>query len=82
MKKLSYQKKTIKTIFRDSPAGSGSTAETAPVQDVVVSRNSDSDSLSSSNCIAQADSLKMALEDRTDREESIISSARFSASEG
>ncbi|XP_070500560.1 piezo-type mechanosensitive ion channel component isoform X4 [Chironomus tepperi] len=65
---------------RRSPAESGDSAETAPVQDIIISR--DSDSLSSSNCIAQADSLKMTLDDRTDRDSMISSVARLSGSEG
>ncbi|KAG5675805.1 hypothetical protein PVAND_005679 [Polypedilum vanderplanki] len=71
---------------KESPAESGSSTTAAPVQEIVVSKSShsDSDSLSSSNCIAQADdSLKLTLDDRTDRELSMISSpAQFSTSEG
>jgi hypothetical protein len=73
--------------FRESPAESGNLAATAPVQEIVVRKrsgsDSDSESLSSSNCIAQADSLRMAQEDRTDRELSMVSSTtRLSTSEG
>ena len=70
----------INKQFRRSPADSGESAETAPIQDIIVSR--DSDSLSSSNCIAQADSLKMTLDDRTDRDSMMSSVARLSGSEG
>ncbi len=65
---------------RTSPAGSGNSAETAPVQDEnnVVSRISDSDSLSSSNCIAQADSTRGLEEDPTFRESIVSSPARLS----
>lgn len=67
--------------FSRSPVESGDSAETAPVQDIIVSR--DSDSLSSSNCIAQADSLKMTLDDRTDLDSMLVSSpVRLSGSEG
>ena len=71
-------------ISRESPIGSGTSAETVPVQDVVISRHSSrsssiSSSSSSSNCLAQADS-QMGMDDRTDRtdHESMVSSARIS----
>lgn len=70
--------------YRDSPGGASS-ADTAIVQDIAISRRSDSLSSSSSNCLAQADSHSRGLEDRTDRtdRESMIStSARFSTADG
>lgn len=68
-------------ISRESPIGSGTSAETVPIQDVVISRHSSRSSSisssSSSNCLAQADSQ---MDDRTDRteRESMVSSARLS----
>lgn len=70
-------------ISRESPIGSGTSAETVPIQDVVISRHSSRSSSisssSSSNCLAQADS-QIEMDDRTDRteRESMVSSARLS----
>lgn len=55
-----------------------------PIQDEnIVSRSSDSDSLSSSNCLAQADSTRGIEDDPTYRESLVSSPARLSGtSEG
>ncbi|CAO1304226.1 unnamed protein product [Diamesa serratosioi] len=79
----SYTTKLPVEISRDSQMGSGTSAATVAVDDVVISRRgSQSSSISSSsslNCLAQADS-QTGMDDRTDRtdHESFISSARFS----
>mgnify|MGYP003492863758 CR=1 FL=1 len=66
--------------FRESLISS---PETAPAQDVIASRHTDSDSLSSSNLETQAHSLKMSLNDDHKDCESILSStARLSTSDG